>query len=50
MIQVKIVLTYILMDLKYATYGEVNASSGDYIYCAWAAAPSVDLFGGCNAR
>ena len=29
-----------------ATYGEVNASSGDYVYCAWAEAPSVDLYGG----
>ena len=34
-----------------ATYGEVNASSGDYIYCAWAEAPSIDLYGGgANAR
>jgi hypothetical protein len=32
-----------------ATYGEVNV--GDYIYCAWAEAPSVDLYGGgANAR
>ena len=34
-----------------ATYGEVNASSGDYIYCAWAEAPASNLFGGqSNAR
>ena len=30
---------------------ETNVSSGTYIYCAWAEAPSVDLFGGgANAR
>ena len=32
-----------------ATYGEVNV--GSYIYCAWAEAPSIDLYGGgANAR
>ncbi|MAG49878.1 hypothetical protein CMO86_09610, partial [Candidatus Woesearchaeota archaeon] len=32
-----------------ATYGEVNV--GTYVYCAWAEAPSIDLFGGgANAR
>ena len=30
---------------------ETNVSSGTYIYCAWAEAPSVDLYGGgANAR
>ena len=30
---------------------EVNANTGTYIYCAWAEAPTVDLFGGgANAR
>ena len=30
---------------------EVNANTGTYIYCAWAEAPSIDLFGGgANAR
>ena len=28
-----------------------NASGGTYIYCAWAEAPSIDLYGGgANAR
>ena len=32
-----------------ATYGEVNV--GTYVYCAWAEAPSIDLYGGgANAR
>ena len=29
-----------------ATYGEVNGSSKDYIYCAWAESPASNLFGG----
>ena len=33
------------------TSGEQNTDGDQYIYCAWAAAPSVDLFGGgANAR
>ena len=30
---------------------EVNASTGHYVYCAWAEAPSPSLYGGiANAR
>ena len=33
------------------TFGSVNGSGDKMVYCAWAAAPSVDLFGGgANAR
>ena len=33
------------------TDGDINAASTTYIYCAWAEAPSIDLFGGgANAR
>jgi hypothetical protein len=32
-------------------WGNVNAANKSYIYCAWAEAPSIDLFGGgANAR